>query len=524
MPFTPSSLPLFLIRTKLLFLALLVVIVNVSARGEAHGSAHDCETFVETSDQTYHYTFDQANVEAYESIIALRLSEGRAQLREIRRQQPGNLIPVWLEDYADFFEAYIDEDEVDFERLEERYHERLELLEEGPEESPYYRYVQANIMLHWALARLKHGQYLTTFREARRAYKLLEKNLEEHPNFVLSRKELGVLQVAVATVPSGYQWGVEFVTGMTGDLDGGKRHIEQVLAEQERTGSPFLQETTAIYAFLLLNLSHEEDQSWAKIKDAGFDPTQSLLGAFVMANIAMRTGRNDQAIEILSHRPHSPHYYPFPYLDFMLGVCKQRKLDPVATVYLRSFVEQKRTGNFIKEAYQKLAWEGALQDNPYEYKLQLDNVKQFGNDVVGSDKNALREAHLQQQPNPELLKARLLYDGGYYDEAAEMIAQVNETKLLSEQVIELPYRAARIASARNKYEEAKRLYRQTIAIGRDSPAYFACKSAVELGKIAEKEGNDREAEGQYKLAMQLKPSEYGPGLHQQAKAGLARLR
>ena len=506
--------------------------MNVSALCEAplsawvstRGSTNECGTSAETSDQTYHYTFDQANVEAYESIIALRLSEGRAKLREIRRQQPGNLIPVWLEDYADFFEAYIDEDEVDFERLEDRYQERLELLKEGPEESPYYRYVQANIMLHWALARLKHGQYLTTFREARKAYKLLEQNLEEHPNFVLSRKELGVLQVAVATVPSGYQWGVEFVTGMTGDLEGGKKHIEQVLAEQEKTDSPFLQETTAIYAFLLLNLSHEEDQSWAKIKDAGFDPTKSLLGAFVMANIAMRTGRNDKAIEILSARPHSPHYYPFPYLDFMLGVCLQRKLDPVATVYLRSFVEQKRTGNFIKEAYQKLAWEGALIGNPYEYKVQLENIKIYGLDIVGSDKNALREAHLQQQPNPELLKARLLYDGGYYDRADEMISQVNETKLFSEQIIELPYRAARIAAARNKVEEAKRLYRQTIAIGRDSPAYFACKAAVELGVIAEKEGNKQEAEAQYKLAMQLKPSEYGPGLHQQAKAGLARLR
>jgi len=352
----------------------------------------------------------------------------------------------------------------------------------------------------------------------------LEQNLEDHPDFLLTRKELGVLQAAVATVPSGYQWGVEFVTGMTGDLEGGKRHIETVLAEQEASGSPFLQETTAIYAFLLLNLSHDEDGSWMKIKDAGFNPTKSLLGAFVMANIAMRTGRNDNAIELLSNRPHSPHYYPFPYLDFMLGVCHQRKLDPVAKVYFRSFVEQKRTGNFIKEAYQKLAWEGVLVDKPYEYYDELEHVKQFGKDVVGSDKNALREAHLRQMPNAELLRARLLYDGGYYDRAAEAIAQVNETELFGEQQIELPYRAARIAGARNLTEEANRLYRQTIAIGRDAPAYFACKAAVELGVLAEEAGKVEEAEAHYKLALQLKPSEYGPGLHQQAKSGLARLR
>ena len=519
MTYTPQPVTLFFaLRSGLTFTVFLMIAVAAFAK-TPHVTAQS-----PLADQKYHFTFDQENVEAYQSIIALRLSEGRARLREIRRKQPGNLIPVWLEDYADFFEAYIDEDEQDFERLEQRYLQRLELLEEGPAESPYYRYTRANIMLHWALARLKHGQYLTTFREARRAYKLLEENLEEHPDFVLTRKELGVLQAAVSTVPSGYQWGVEFVTGMKADLDGGRQHIERVLREQQAEKSVFLQETTAIYAFLLLNLADDEDGSWEYIRHAGFDPTSSLLGAFVMANIAMRTGRNDEAIAFLSKRPHSPHYYPFPYLDFMLGVCMQRKLDSKAEVYLRSFVEQKRTGNFIKEAYQKLAWQAILDGKEYAYFDELRQIKQFGKSVVGSDKNALREAELAIIPHRDLLKARLLFDGGYYNRAADAISAVNEAELVGEQIIEFPYRAARIAAARQRNEEASQLYRQTIAIGQDSPAYFACKSAVELGRMAESQRLTKAAEAYYELALDMHPAEYGPGLHQQAKAGLARLR
>ena len=473
--------------------------------------------------EAYHYDFNAECAAAYRTILDLRLAEGRLQLRELRRREPGNLVPVWLEDYADFFEVYISEDEAVFERLEEAYDARLDLLARGPRDSPYYRYARANVMLHWALARLKFGEYVTTFREARRAYKLLDANLAAHPDFALTRKELGVLRAAVATVPDGYQWGVEFVTGMRGDLAGGKRLVEEVLAEQRRADSPFLQETTAIYAFLLLNLEREEDAAWSGIQGAGFDAERSLLGSFVLANIAMRTGRNDEAIRILSARPHSPRYYPFPYLDFMLGVALQRRLDDDAAVYLRSFVERKRRGNFIKEAYQKLAWEAALRDRRDDYFAELAHAAARGDDVVGSDKNAQREAELRVYPHPDLLRGRLLYDGGYFARADEALARVDERTLSGEQVIEYPYRAARIAAARGRDADAARLYKRAISLGRESPAYFACKSAVELGHLAAAAGDADGARAYYRLALGMRPSEYGPGLHQQAKAGLARL-
>jgi len=500
----------YLLRTSL---SLLLVCATVG--GWTAGAA--------TTANGYRYEFDQACVEAYRAIIELRINEGRDRLRELRRTDPSNLVPVWLEDYADFFEVYISEDASTFERLDKAYRERLKLLEQGPTDSPYHRYARANCMLHWALARLKFGEYVTTFREARKAYKLLEATTREFPDFVLARKELGVLRAAVATVPSGYQWGVEFITGMDGDLAGGKQLIESVLEEQRQTSSPFLQETTAIYAFLLLNLERDEDEAWARIRGADFDEQKSLLGAFVQANIAMRTGRNDEAIRLLTARPYSPRYYPFPYLDFMLGVCLQRKLDASATVYLRSFIDRKRSGNFIKEAYQKLAWQAALSGKQEDYYLQLKRIEEFGTDVVGSDRNALREAELRVMPNPNLLRARLLYDGGYFDRARGAIESVDHAILRGEQTIELPYRAARIYAAQGELDEAARLYKQAISLGRDSPAYFACKSAVELGVLAERAGESASAEAYFELALDLEPSEYAAGLHQQAKAGLARL-
>ena len=469
-----------------------------------------------------HYTFTPACAEAYATIIELRLAEGRDQLAAILRADPDNLVPVWLEDYADFFEVYIDEDETAFEEKERAYERRLDRIQAGPEDSPYHLYAQANMMLHWALARLKFGEYITTLRESRKAYKLLERNLERFPAFELSRKELGVLQAAVATVPGGYQWGLELVTGMDGDMAGGRRNLERVLAQQRRDGSPFLRETTALYAFLLLHLEREEEAAWARIRSAGFRES-SLLGVFVTANVAMHTGRNDEALRVLSTRPHSPRYYPFPYLDFMHGVCLQRRLDPTAEVYLRSYVRRKPRGNFVKEAYQKLAWQQLLGGESGGYAALMAKVETEGNAVVGSDKTALREAEEGLRPNADLLRARLLFDGGYYARAATAIAQVDEATLTGEQRIELPYRSARIAHRRGRLGEAADRYKNTIALGRDAKPYYACKSAIELGVLAEARGEDDAARAYYEMALAMRPAEYGPGLHQQAKAGLGRL-
>ena len=470
-----------------------------------------------------HYTFDAACAEAYATIVELRLDEGRARLAALRREDPDNLVPVWLEDYADFFEVYIDEDEGDFERLERAYEQRLDRLREGPADSPYHLYTQANVMLHWALARMKFGEYVTTLRESRKAYKLLERNLERFPDFEMTRKELGLLQAVVSTVPSGYQWGVELLTGMEGDMVGGRRNLERVMRQQRRDGSPFLQETTALYALLLLHLEREEDEAWSRIRGAGFSES-SLLGVFVTANIAMRTGRNDEALRLLSRRPHSPRYHPFPYLSFMHGVCLQRKLDPTASVYLRSYVERKPRGNFVKEAYLKLAWQAFLAGETERYRGYLARVRTEGQTVVGSDKAALREAASGEPPHVDLLRARLLFDGGYYERAAAAVARVDAGALTGERRIELPYRTARIAHRRGRYDEATEHYLRAIAVGRDAPPYYACRSAVELGIIAEHRGDRAAAEAYFREALTIHPAEYEPELHQQAKAGLGRLR
>jgi hypothetical protein len=54
----------------------------------------------------------------------------------------------------------------------------------------------------------------------------------------------------------------------------------------------------------------------------------------------MRSGRNDVAINILMKRPGGSNYFPFHYLNFMLGMAKLHRLDPDADLYLKSYLRQ----------------------------------------------------------------------------------------------------------------------------------------------------------------------------------------
>ena len=79
------------------------------------------------------------------------------------------------------------------------------------------------------------------------------------------------------------------------------------------------------------------------------------------------------------------------------------------------------------------------------------------------DKSAWMEAKLGKKPNLKLLKARLLFDGAYYDQAIEVLDAIVEADLKDkEQEVEFNYRRARVMHETDNTETAKVEYINTI--------------------------------------------------------------
>ncbi|MFN3939426.1 MAG: tetratricopeptide repeat protein [Chitinophagales bacterium] len=468
------------------------------------------------------YDFNANCTDAYNLIQSLRFNEAKVLIEKEKSGNPQNLIPYFLDNGIDFISIYISENETEFKTLAKNKDARLSKIKTGDPASPYYLYCQAEILIQWAFARLKFEEYVTAFSEVRKAFQLLEENDRKFPFFIANKKSLGMLHAIVGAIPDKYKWGVNML-GMEGTIEQGMFELESVIQYANTHTFIFQQESYLYYAFLSLYLQKDDVKAWNIVKD--LNTKNNLLNTFCIASIGMRTGRNNEAIAALQNKPTGSQYYPFPFLDFLHGLALLRKLDPAADAYFHKFLQTFKGKNYIKEAYQKLAWSALLQNNKAKYTEYMQLCITKGDDIIDDDKQALMEAQRNKPPHVVLLKSRLLFDGGYYKEALKVLEGLNTDDFPDpKDKAEFTYRAARIYHASGNPEKAKGYYNSTIKNGESLPYYFAAGSALKLGEIFEKEGNYIKAKEYYNRCLNMKNEEYKTGLDSQAKAGLNRLK
>ena len=101
------------------------------------------------------YDYNKNCQQAYQAIFKLKFAAGKALLETEKKANPNNLMPFFIEDYIDFFTLYIGENKTLFESLETKKSNRIDILEKGNKNSPWFLYTQADLHLHWAFARIK---------------------------------------------------------------------------------------------------------------------------------------------------------------------------------------------------------------------------------------------------------------------------------------------------------------------------------------------------------------------------------
>ncbi len=165
---------------------------------------------------------------AFQSIVELKLDKAQRQLDSLKETEPNNVLVYHIENYIDFYRVFINEDYNEFVKLEKNKNYRLKMIKRGDENSPYYRFSQAEIKLQWALARLKFEEYFTAAFEFRSAFKLLEKNKEEFPYFIENLKSLSVIHAIIGTAPKSLNL-LKTISGIDGTLEEGLHEIDKVV-------------------------------------------------------------------------------------------------------------------------------------------------------------------------------------------------------------------------------------------------------------------------------------------------------
>jgi hypothetical protein len=478
------------------------------------------------------FSISQANVilnvrcnEAYQDILALKFDKAKILLAQEKLENPENLYIPYLENYIDFLSVFISEDYSLFTQVEANKSERIDLIKKLDDKSPYRNFMLGNINLQWAVVRLKFQEYFTAAFEINRAYRLLVSNKENFPGFIQNNISLGVLHIMIGLVPDNYRWLLDIIN-MDGNVEEGKKELQLVLKKSLQNESyNYLRNETLFYlGFVELNVHPDKKQLNFLLSQLNEVQKDNLLLKYLTINILMRTGNNEQVLEKFDELPDLNSYFPFYYLRYLEGEAHLRKLETEeASENFHLFIKAFDGQNFIKDAQRKIAWTHLLNKDTIGYKEAIYEVPDLGYTNVGQDKDAEREAESGNVPNAELIKARLLFDGGYYTRADSVLNTIDTSVFKVDNAIELVYRKGRIADKLNNTENAKIYYQNAIDLGKNSSRYFAGNSALKLGEIYESENNFKQAAYFYQTCLDLDFNEYETGIHSKARAALKRI-
>jgi len=153
----------------------------------------------------------------------------------------------------------------------------------------------------------------------------------------------------------------------------------------------------------------------------------------------------------------------------------------------------------------------------------MTKVQRAGYNYGERDKQAMNEA-AASAPYASLLKARLLFDGGYYTKALNILSAERPSLYpATKDKAEYYYRSGRINDALRNDNDALRDYQQAINYGKNLKYYYAATAALNMGKIYAVKNNIVNAKKCFNIAINMKNHEYENSIEAQARDGLRKL-
>ena len=475
------------------------------------------------------YRWTPACLEAYSALQQLNFKKAALQLKIERKTHPENLIPLYIESQMDFLKSFLTEEKVATEQLKTHNDQRITIIENSKENSPYKKFLMGEFFLQKAISKIKDEEFVSAAFDVRRAYKLLNENNKEFPAFKPNLRGLGLIHVAIGSIPKSYQWAGNLI-GLDGTVSQGLNELRNLYSStlKDNEIAFFKDETIVLLTFLEMNIERKNKNTapirsrFSSIDDIYKKP----LLLFAKCIFHSANAENDSIISLLSSRKKDPQAQSIYYLDYMEGKARLQNLEATAESCYLKYTSKYKGKSYIKSAWQRLAWTRLIQGDTKGYKFYINKCKVInkGEDFTDEDKQAITEAKNGIIPNVMLLRSRLLFDGGYYNKALNELAGKPMSNFTSQKdQLEFTYRLARIFEKTGKRDKAIEFYEATIKNGYSSTYYFSANSSLLLAQLYEEENNKEKAKEYYKKTLSIKNHEYQNSLDQKAKAGLNRL-
>lgn len=456
------------------------------------------------------------NIGAYNLALNLQIKDARKQLGE-----PKTPRQIYVATFTDALELLITEDEVKFEKFEDAYDERLELLESIKPATAESLFTLAELRLQWAFVYLKFGHELDAAWNIRQAHLLVQECKEKHASFIPIKKSSGLLEIMLGSVPEKYQW-VMNLLNMEGSVDVGIKELEEV----QRQCPALNFESTLLYYVFQGFILQKTENAMVGMNEILQENPLNPLALFLAGSMAIKNSQSEKALSFLEKLAEVKGGLKIAYADYQLGEVYLHKGDYESSILsYQKFIVNYRGKNYIKDAHYKIGICHWLNGNTVEAGRYFDKAKEEGNESAEADKYAARSLAENSNPNITLSKIRYATDGGYYDEAKKLVSSVDISTLQSaKEKTEFVYRRGRLFHKIRTTHEAIISYIETIEKQGEANWYFAPNACLQLGYIYESQQQWSESKKYFEKALSYKKHEYKNSIDSKAKSALAQLK
>ncbi len=458
------------------------------------------------------WQFDAKTFEAYNLTLNLQIKEALEMV-----SQPKTVQEHYVASLAQALELLVTEDGQKFSEYEPLFKNRLDRKIKSSTPDEYF--LQAEVHLHWMFVYLKFGHEFDAALNLRDAYNIVQDCKKSFPKFLAINKTAGLLDVIIGSVPEKYDW-VLSLLGMQGSIKFGLQEMESI----QLNDSPLAFEEELLHALVQAFVLQKADIAVVEINKILEHHPNNRLALFIGASLAIKNSQSENALTLLTKLTSQDIGLPIYYAYYLMGEVYLHKAD-----YLNSitsyhwFVQHNKGQNYLKDAHYKIGLCYLLNGNSNDAKVTFMTAKTLGKEITEADKYAAKSLAESEYPHLSLTKARFYTDGGYYNEAKNILESITPANIPTRRdKVEYYYRKARLAHKKNQ-AAAKLFYQQTIDMNGEDAWYFAPNSCLQLGYLALNNNDTASATTYFEKALTYKKHEYKNSIDSKAKSALSQL-
>ncbi|NVK04330.1 MAG: hypothetical protein HWD92_05880 [Flavobacteriia bacterium] len=451
----------------------------------------------------------------------LRFDEVEKDIQSMRENGEEEWRIAYIEHTVRFLAHFADENKEAYDDERSALKSRINDFEESaPQGVPEYYLYMGEMSLTIAALEAKFGHDWGAAGHGMDGLSALQKGQELFPQYKPMYAGMGILNVAIGSVPDDYQF-ITNMMGYRGDVTRGMNYLRQAIEASKERKYAYLKEKHAfLYGLIAQQLFPDEISS---LEELNVRPDNSPLLAFLESSLLMSAGESDELISLLEEVTTNESFYTFPYLYYQLGRAKLARGDDDANTVLQEYILVNKGENYVKSTYRYLHWYHRLHSNSREAEHFRSLVLNEGIAKVGGDQQAEREMKRELTPL-NLLRARLQFDNGDAQGCITTLRTVQVEDLSPLFKADYYYRMGRAHQKLSLMNSAKRNFDQCREIDLGETVTFEqVNAALQLAILNERD-NPEYARSLFNAVLSY-DDEYPwrHGMQQKAKAGLSRL-